>query len=716
VLDWMKSKVTKKDSGKGASWMDSPGTKRVGRPTTAEQMMNVHERSLREFDKVQGTMRDARLQCLQDRRFYSVAGAQWEGPLQNQFANKPRFEANLIQLAIIKIFNEYRNNRIAVNFVPKDGSENDQLADVCNGLYRADEQDSVAEEAHDNAFDEGTGGGFGAWRVVPAYEDEENPDDERQRIRIEPIFDADSSVFFDLNAKRQDKADAKRCWVLHSMTTGSYIAEWGDDPATWPKIIHQYEFDWATPDVVYICEYYEVEIKSEEVFTYETLDGEKQEYTQEEFKADTDLRERLEAIGSKEISRKKRKIRKVHKYILSGSKILEDCGYIAGKCIPIIPFYGKRWFVDNVERCSGVARTPKDMQRLLNMQLSRLGEIAALGSYEKPIFTPEQVQGLTEIWANDNIVNNPYLLVNPITDASGQKVVSGPIGYTKPPAIPPATGALLEITSQLIRELLGNQQGAEQIQSNISGRAVELIQNRLDMQAYIYMSNMAKSIKREGEVWLSMAKDLMTAEGRKMKMITAQGKPGQVVLSQPMATENGVELQNDLSRADFDVTVTVGPTSQSRKAATVRALTGLIPLTDNPDDRQVLTGMTLMNMEGEGMSDVSEYYRKKMVRLGVVTPTEQEKMQMAQETANAKPTPEQQYLESAAAEAEAKAKKANADTLAVLANADLTVAKTAETYAGIDTDETKLALQAAQTFANTNVEAARATVDEQGQS
>ncbi len=156
-----------KESKQGASWMDRVATtKKRGRPTNAEREGGVHDRALREFDRIQAAMRDSRLQCLQDRRFTSIAGAQWEGPLQDQFANKPRFEANLIQLAITKIYNEYRNNRISVDFVSKDGTDRKELADTCNDLYRADEQDSVAEEAHDNAFDEGCSGGFGAWRLA----------------------------------------------------------------------------------------------------------------------------------------------------------------------------------------------------------------------------------------------------------------------------------------------------------------------------------------------------------------------------------------------------------------------------------------------------------------------------------------------------------------------------------------------------------------------
>ena len=183
-----------------------------------EKLKRIHADALQEFDEVQSAVRDERKQCLEDRRFYSIAGAMWEGTLGEQFENKPKFEVNKIHLAVIRIINEYRNNRITVDFVSKDGSDDDTLADACDSLYRADEQDSTANEAYDNAFEEAVGGGFGAFRLRAAYEDEEDDEDERQRIRIEPIYDADTCVFFDLQAKRQDKSDATKCWVLTSMT------------------------------------------------------------------------------------------------------------------------------------------------------------------------------------------------------------------------------------------------------------------------------------------------------------------------------------------------------------------------------------------------------------------------------------------------------------------------------------------------------------------
>ena len=672
----------------------------MARLNREQRLAGVHSQAMREFDTVQSAMRDVRLQCLQDRRFYSIAGAQWEGPLGDQFENKPRFEVNKIHLSVIRIINEYRNNRISVDFVSKDGSKNDNLAETCDGLYRADERDSGAEEAYDNAFEEAVGGGFGAWRVRNVYEDDEDDDNEKQRIRFEPIYDADSSVFFDLDSKRQDKADAKYCFVLYSMTRDAYIAEWDDDPATWPKEIHQYEFDWLTPDVVFVAEYYKVEEVRETIRIFQTIDGQEERYTQADFDADETLEETLTAVGTIEVRQKRTKRRKVRKYIMSGGGVLEDLGHIAGKNIPIVPVYGKRWFVDNVERCMGHVRLAKDPQRLKNMQLSKLGEISALSSVSKPILVPEQVAGHQIMWAEDNLRNYPYLLVNPITGPNGETQASGPVAYTKSPEIPPAMAALLQLTEQDMAEILGNQQQADKMVSNISGKAVEMIQTRLDMQTFIYMSNMAKAMRRCGEIWLSMAKDIYVEEGRKMKAIGAMEQVESVELMKPIIDDETGELtyENDLSKATFDAAVDVGPSFASRRDATVRALTGMMEVASDPTTQQVLQAMAIMNMDGEGIDEVREYFRKQLVQMGVVKPTEEEQQQMieAMMAQGEQQDPQSMYLMAEATKAQALAVKAQADTEYTMARVEETRAKTAETLSGIDIDQRKSAIETAE--------------------
>jgi hypothetical protein len=347
----------------------------------------------------------------------------------------------------------------------------------------------------------------------------------------------------------------------------------------------------------------------------------------------------------------------------------------------------------------GHVRLAKDAQRLKNMQLSKLGEISALSSVEKPILTPEQVAGHQVMWAEDNLKDYPYLLINPVTDQNGNQAISGPVAYTRSPQIPPAMAALLQITETDMQDILGNPAGAEKMVSNISGKAVEMIQARVDGQAYIYMSNFAKGMKRCGEIWLSMARDIYTEEKRKMKTIAATGEAGMVELMQPTIDEETGKLvmENDISSATFDVVADVGPTSSTKKQATVRAITGMLQITQDPETAQVLTAMAMMNMEGEGLSDTNAYFRKKLLRMGVVKPTDDETQELMAEMQSQPEDPNSIFLQAAAEEATAKAAKARADTVETVASAELKRAQTLETLGKVE--------ETAQNMALTNAEA-----------
>lgn len=670
----------------------------MARKSNEQKLADIHAEALSEFDKVQGALRDERLQCLQDRRFCSIPGAQWEGGLGQQFENRPKFEINKVQSAVIRIINEYRNNQFSAEFVPSDGSKSDKNADFCAKLFRADCQNSGSDEALINAFEEGVTGGFGALRLRNDYVDEYDEENDSQRIFIEPIFDADSCVFFDLNAKRQDKSDATRCWVISSMSRSSYIDEYNDDPSDWPKDITQTEFDWQSPDVVYVCEYYRVEDVRENVYTYRGLDDKDTKYTDADFEADDELQQFLEDSGQRLVKQRKVKRRRVRKLIMSGGGVLEDRGHIAGRHIPIVPYYAKRWYVDNIERCMGHVRLAKDVARLKNMQVSKLAEISAKSSIEKPIMTPEQMSGHELMWAEDNIRDYPNLLINPITGPDGSSISSGPVGYTKPPSIPPAMAALLQLTEQDMADILGSSQQADKMVSNISGKAVEMIQERIDGHAFIYMANAAIMHKRMGEVWLSMARDVYIEEGRKVKLIDAQGETDSGVLMAPKLNSKtrAIEYENDLDATAFDVSVSVGPTSRSKRQSTLRSLINMIQITDDPETRSVLTGMAMLNMEGEGISEVRDFFRKRLVRMGVIEPTKDEIAKMKTEEENAPQDPNAVFLQAAAEEAMAKASQARASVIKTVADSELSRAKTIETMSKVDTGAQQQALKMAE--------------------
>jgi hypothetical protein len=268
------------------------------------------------------------------------------------------------------------------------------------------------------------------------------------------------------------------------------------------------------------------------------------------------------------------------------------------------------------------------------------------------------------------------------------------------PSLPPALAALIQIAEQDMKDVLGNAEAGEQVRANVAAETVAAVQQRLDMQTFIYVSNFAKAMKRCGEVWLGMAREVYVEEGRTMKTVDAEGGASAVELLKPTIGNTGaVEMENDLSRARFDVSVEVGPSSQSKRTATVRALTPLIAVSSDPQTKAVLESIAMMNIEGEGISDVRAFFRKKLVQMGAVKPTEEESQEMAAAAQNAQPDPQALYLQAAAQEAQAKAMKAQADTQLAIANSEKTKAETVKTLASVNISAQDQAIKTAEAIA-----------------
>jgi hypothetical protein len=131
----------------------------------------------------------------------------------------------------------------------------------------------------------------------------------------------------------------------------------------------------------------------------------------------------------------------------------------------------------------------------------------------------------------------------------------------------------------------------------------------------------------------------------------------------------------------------------------------MMQITQDPETLQVLGAMAMTNMEGEGIAEVRDYFRQKLIRMGVVKPTpeEAEKMAAEMQAAQAQEDPNAIFLQAAAEEATAKAAKARADVINTLADADYKAAgtaernaKTVETLAKVEEDDQRLAIDSAK--------------------
>jgi hypothetical protein len=649
-------------------------------------------------------------QAMQDRRFVNVDGGMYEGNLEQQYQDRPRPQVNKTRKALRKMVSEFRRNPITADFIAEGVGSTNEIADQLDGAYRADEQDYDGQEAYDACDDEAAAGGKGAYRLRPVSEDEYDEDNDRQRIAFEWIPDADVSVQFDTNSKKLNKSDAQWMGVIHAMTPQAYREEYDDDPDSWPEMyMFTDSFDWYTPDFVYVLEYYRCEEKTHKVFTFETFDGEEIRYTEKDMLNQPDLKNRLEATGHTLLRTKRVKRKEVRKYILSGGGVLEDDGRVPGNIIPIVIQYGERSIVNGVERFNGVVRLLKDIQRIYNMLIGMLAEAASIGINEVPIFDPLQMdQAMINQWNEQHIKRRPMLFAKALEDVNGNIVQAGPVAYTKPADVPPSLAALIQVVGSDINELLGESQNPQEIVSNISGKAVELIEQKREAPNYIYISNRKAARQRGVEIWEAMAEDLYVEHGRKMRTVNRDNKESEVVIGRPFVDSKGaVDFEFNMADKKIRIVADVGPSSSSKKAATARELlTAAQVVPQGSEQQMVLLSGAMMNMEGEGLGDFKDYWRRQLLNVGALKPTKEEEAAQQQAAENAEPTANEKLLEAAAANESAQAQLRQVDTIKTLAETEKIQAETEETradtirsLAGIEQKDREQAFRMAEAIA-----------------
>lgn len=646
----------------------------------------VFERALTRFDTVALPQQPQRAESLQARRFVTIPGAQWEGDWGVQFENAPRPEVDKITKSLEKIETDYRENRLTVAFKPANDIADEDTAETLNGMYRADAYEYKAQQAKDNAFQEAIRGGFGAYRLCTVDDDEYDPDNDKQRVNPGMVItDADQSVYFDGASKLYDKSDAKWAFIVTANPRIAAEEEWGEaNCVEWPVAQWKWQYDWYTPDVVRIAEYYEVEVRSENRLTLTNdLTSEEQRYWEDEVDAQeiTDLQAQGWVLKSKKAKR-----RRVHKFILNGTKILKDCGFIAGDCIPIVPVYYRREYVDNMERWRGFVGKKMDRQRIYNSQMAKLVETSALAPYEVPMLTAEQVSGyvsgpdgtlitIAEHWARGNIDRTPFRIVNPLIDPDGSYAQLGPVGKVEPPQVQPATAALLQISSA---DLTDEDQNVEEVKANVSADAMDIAQSRVDAKSGIALDNMRQSEQRGAEIYLGMAREVNFEPEREVETRTHDGEDGTAKLYEPMIDQNSVyRIRNDLSRGKYKVVADVQESTSTARQKTVRQNMTIAEVAGQLGNQALGNAALLtavMNQDGEGQQDMQAYARNQLIALGVIKPTPEEQQEIAkaqQEQGQQPPSPADQALQAQAAELASKAELNKAKSVETLASAHL---------------------------------------------
>lgn len=649
-------------------------------PVDTDKLTEVLRRAMKRFDQVACEQQEVRANSLTARRFVTIPGAQWDGEWGEQFENAIKIESDKLRKVVAKIEGDYRENRIVPDFRPDGPDAAPETAEMLDGMHRADSYRFKSQQARDNAVFEAITGGFGAYRLTNEWEDEYDPGNGYQRVNPASIItDADQSVFFDPNSKLYDKSDARYAFVRVALSRDAFEDIYEGSAVDWPDGGTWRIRDWFQPDTVAVAEYYECEEVTETLYmlTYPMSGETKNIWASEQ--ADGELAA-LKADGwVSKAQRRKRK--RVHKYVMSGAEVLEDRGYIAGPNIPVVPVYGKRYFIEGIERWEGCVQSKMDDQRLHNTSVSRLAEMNSLSPREVPIFAPEQMTGnLPTIWANANINRTPYLLAEPLRNDNGDIVAQGPLSYLKPPDLPPSLAAIIQYTSQSLMEEY--QDGSDTAKANTSAEAMDIAAARVDAKSGIYLDNIAQSVQREGEVYFGMAREVYAEKGRKVETMTEDGDDGVAEIGKAMTDANGAHrVINDLQGSKYKVIVSVTEATATRRDKTVRSMMNVANVAGAIGDTELAQASLLtavMNTDGEGSDDFIAWARQRALSIGLVKPNDDEKAAMAAAEKEQQPDPTQALIEAQTASLAAEVGEREAKTRDLLASADKKRAETVE--------------------------------------
>lgn len=196
-----------------------------------------------------------RIEALESLRFLN--GEQWEqGEKQRRRRmNRPALTINLLPKNVDQVVGDMRQNRVRVKIRAVDSRADVNIAKIRAGIISNVEYLSNAETIYDQAGEMQVSCGYGAWRVLTRYM-EENPFE--QEIYLESIPNP-FCVYMDSDSRDFCFADAKYGFILDKMSRDDFKKEYpnAESPGEPMKTGQGMSYEhWYDHDTITVAEYF----------------------------------------------------------------------------------------------------------------------------------------------------------------------------------------------------------------------------------------------------------------------------------------------------------------------------------------------------------------------------------------------------------------------------------------------------------------------------
>jgi hypothetical protein len=629
------------------------------RKLSQEELDAILKEALDRFQEVENAERDQRSLAIEDARFAHAEDGQWEENAIERRKDRPRYTLDRVSGALDQVNGDQRQNRTQIKVRPQVGGKKD-VAKIKMGLARSIENNSDATSIYDMAFDEQITSGYGGWRFLTQFTDDDSFD---QEIVMEPIRSAASSLYLDPSAKKYDKRDGMWGFLIEEVPLEKYKKDFPNASITDFSQRQYYSGacnGWFQENIIRLAEYWRVELVDTELALMS--DG-----SVIDLKEEAAVIDELAEKGITILKTRKSKKRKVESFIMNGAEILKGPMPWAGKYIPLVPVYGRTYNIQGKDYIRGMVRKAKDPQRIYNYTASNEIETSALTPKDPYWITAKQAKGHEPALRSFNTTNSPFLQYNADPEAPG------PPQRTGAPSFQQALVAQKQAASMDIYATTGIQPPSLGLNPEMqSGKAIIAQQKMGDRSTFVFSDNLHKSIKFGGDI----LEDLMPRIYDRQRVVTIlnfDGTTEEVEINaaalddfnMPIVDEETGKqvIVNDLSAGKYETYIEAGPSFTTLRDESAQQLIDLA--TGSPRFEALATDLIAKNLNILESEELTQRIRAQMIQEGIVKPTDEEVQELGLGQPQ-EPSPEQvallENLQMQTAQIMAEIENTNADT------------------------------------------------------
>lgn len=534
-------------------------------------------------------------EAINDLNFAYTPGSQWPEKIKADRIRdgRPCFEINKIPFYLDQVIGDIRQNEPSIKVKSVDSLADPKTAEILTGLIKNIESQSEAEIAYDTAAESVIACGYGAWRIITQYSQNDQFDQDIFIRRVKNPF----TIWWG-PSEMWSKEDAPYCFITERIPKARFKKEFPKASLVPFQSAKDRDLLWGNDRAIRVVEYFTRELTSKKLYLVQN--AQQQLFT-------TDMEpdnEKLAALGWEVVKERNVESYEVKWCKANQSEILEKQTVWPGRYIPIVSVFGKEANIEGKATYRGMVRYGKESQKLYNMSRSTGVELISLAPKAPYLANMKQIGAYVEKWNNAHKKNYPFLPYD--TDPDNPNV---PVPQRAMP-ISANTGIQQEImvADQEMHDTVGLQQASLGQKSNEkSGRAIIARGKESDRAQYPFYDNLGRAMKYTGKVLIDLIPKIYDT-ARIIRIMGENGEDRNVIINQPFqgVDYNGQAIQQiyNLTVGKYDTVVTIGPSFETQRQESAESMMAFIEAV--PAAGPLLGDLIAKNLDWRGAQEIEK--------------------------------------------------------------------------------------------------------------